>query len=172
MKSYTAPETPPVDEVPASSSVFLAGSIEMDKAEKWQDVVISKLEGYDVAVYNPRRERWDSSWVQEMANPVFAEQVNWELNHLCLADVKFFYFDPNTKSPITLMELGFVLGLFATKIVVVCPDGFWRKGNVEVICQRAGVKVLNDLNSGVRVLSEMLQNRSLQIDDVHPRNVV
>lgn len=42
------------------------------------------------------------------------------------------YFDPATKSPISLLELG----LFANsgKLVVVCPDAFWRKGNVDIVC--------------------------------------
>lgn len=43
------------------------------------------------------------------------------------------YFSPNTKSPISLLELG----LFARsgKVRVVCPEGFWRKGNVDIVCQ-------------------------------------
>jgi hypothetical protein len=39
------------------------------------------------------------------------------------------YFDPKGQSPITLLELG----LFHDKdIIVCCPEGFWRKGNVDV----------------------------------------
>ena len=43
------------------------------------------------------------------------------------------YFAPETKAPITLLELG----LFARtgKAVVCCPEGFWRKGNVDVVCR-------------------------------------
>ena len=51
------------------------------------------------------------------------------------------YFDPNTKSPISLLELG----LFAKsgKLIVYCPEGFWRKGNVDVVCKRYEVARAN-----------------------------
>ena len=44
---------------------------------------------------------------------------------------------------ITLLELG----LFARsgKLIVCCPDGFWRKGNVEVVCARYNVLLLDSL---------------------------
>jgi hypothetical protein len=53
------------------------------------------------------------------------------------------YFDPSTKSPISLLELG----LFARsgKIKVICPDGFWRKGNVEVVCNYYNIPFYNNL---------------------------
>ena len=54
------------------------------------------------------------------------------------------YFDPKTKSPISLLELG----LFAKsgKLVVCCPDGFWKKGNVDIVCQRYKVLKIKDLD--------------------------
>ena len=158
MKVYTAPEATRFTTVP---SVFLAGSIEMGTAEPWQDSTIAKLADLDVEIYNPRRADWDSSWVQSITNPQFATQVNWEMDHLELADIAFFYFDPATKAPITLMELGFMLGsaiMFTEAcIVVVCPKGFWRKGNVEVMCARAeaeGVHVFfeESLDEGIAIL--------------------
>ena len=47
------------------------------------------------------------------------------------------YFDPETKSPITLLELG--LYARSGKLVVCCPHGFWRRGNVDIVCDRYGV---------------------------------
>ena len=114
-------------------SVFLAGSIEMGKAEDWQSNLTNVFHeaGYDVL--NPRRDDWDSSWKQEFENPQFFQQVTWELNALEYSDLIVMYFAPDTKSPISLLELG----LFARsgKIRVVCPEGFWRKGNVDIVCQ-------------------------------------
>jgi len=113
-------------------SVFLAGSIEMGKAENWQEEATNtfNLSGWDVL--NPRRDDWDSSWAQDFENPQFYQQVNWELNALEHVDLIIMYFDPNTKSPISLLELG----LFArsNKLKVICPEGFWRKGNVDIVC--------------------------------------
>lgn len=116
-------------------TIFLAGSIEMGKARDWQAEIIRKLNGYDCAVLNPRRSDWDSSWVQSSTNPNFTTQVAWEMNGLEYADLAVFYFEPGTMSPISLMELGWMSGM-GKKCVVCCPEGFWRKGNVDLLCAR------------------------------------
>ena len=108
--------------------IFLAGSIEMGTAEKWQDKVVEALS--DITFLNPRRDDWDSSWVQSKDNQQFRQQVEWELEAQDVADLIIFHFDPETKSPITLMELG----LFVDKAIVHCPEGFWKKGNVDIVC--------------------------------------
>lgn len=127
--------------------VFLAGSIEMGKAEDWQSRLSTVLlahappTGQEIIVANPRRLQWDASWRQSIDEPMFAEQVNWELDHLDRADLALFYFQPGTQSPITLMELGLQLARpdASSRIIVCCPERFWRRGNVEVACQRAGL---------------------------------
>lgn len=121
--------------------VFLGGSIEMGKAEKWQDRIVKDLKEFDIAILNPRRDDWDSSWKESMKDSQFTKQVNWELNSLDDSDIIIFYFDPKTKSPITLMELG----LYAKhpNVLVCCPDGFWKKGNVEIVCHREKIKLFN-----------------------------
>jgi hypothetical protein len=88
-------------------TVFLAGSIEMGTADNWQDKAEKMLDRFVDVIYNPRRKDWDPNWEQSFDNPKFFEQVNWELDYIEVADHVIFYFDPNTKSPITLMELGF-----------------------------------------------------------------
>lgn len=32
------------------------------------------------------------------------------------------------------------------KLVVCCPEGFWRRGNVQVVCGRYGVKLVETLD--------------------------
>jgi hypothetical protein len=115
-------------------SIFLAGSIEMGAAENWQDKLSRALADQDIVIFNPRRDNWDSSWVQSISNPQFREQVEWELDHQEQADQIVMYFDPTTKAPISLLELG--LAARTGKLTVICPDGFWRKGNVEIVCKR------------------------------------
>jgi hypothetical protein len=133
-------------------SLFLAGSIEMDTAEHWQDRLVKELSDYDIAILNPRRDDWDASWVQSITNPQFKEQVTWELNAIDKSNVVAFYFDPNTKSPITLMEFGFCAA--DRDMVVCCPDGFWRKGNVEVVCDRFGIMLVNTFDELVSALKK------------------
>ncbi len=132
-------------------AVFLAGSIEMGTAENWQDQVAQALTNEDLTLLNPRRDVWDPTWEQTISNPNFRQQVTWELEAQDRAAMIVMYFDPATQSPITLLELG----LFANsgKLVVCCPDGFWRKGNVEVVCDRYHIPMvatLPDLIESIR----------------------
>jgi len=128
------------------TKIFLAGSIEMGTAEKWQDKVANALDRRRVIVFNPRRDDWDSSWEQDPTpGTQFEQQVSWELNHIDRSDIVVFYFDPETKSPITLLELGMALAA-RKRVIVCCPDGFFRKGNVVVTCAKFGVEVLNTLD--------------------------
>jgi Nucleoside 2-deoxyribosyltransferase like len=133
-------------------SVFLAGSIEMGAAADWQAQVEQSLRDWDGILLNPRRDEWDASWVQSASNSPFREQVEWELEGLERATVIATYFPPGTKSPVTLLELG----LFARsgRLLVCCPDGFWRKGNVEIVCARYGVPLVGELAELVRRLRE------------------
>ncbi len=128
----------PVVLAPGDRVVFLAGSIEMGAAEDWQTRLVASLDG--VVALNPRRAAWDSSWRQSIDEPQFREQVEWELDGLDRADVIAMWFDPATRAPITLLELG--LHARGGKVIVGCPDGYWRKGNVEVVCARFGVPLL------------------------------
>lgn len=135
--------------------VFLAGSIEQDKAEKWQDEVVDMFSSLNdnFVVLNPRRDHWHPEWTHE--DKEFKEQVKWELDCLAMADSILMYFDPKTLSPITLLELGLFAESMASydpyygnlekKIKVVCPDGYWRKGNVLFVCDRYDLKMYDDI---------------------------
>lgn len=138
-------------------TIFLAGSIEMGSADDWQKTVSLDLNDLDINILNPRRSDWDSSWEQKISNANFYEQVTWELNGLDRSDVIAMYFDANTKSPISLLELG----LYADqeKSVVFCPDNFYRKGNVDIVCQRYGIPI--HTNYGIWLLN--LRNKLLQL---------
>lgn len=123
--------------------VFLGGSIEMGNAEDWQTGMGEFFTNEKWGVFNPRRLDWDSSWEQKFTDPNFSQQVNWELNALDMADLILLYFVPNTKSPISLLELG--LYADSKKIYVVCPNGFWRKGNVDIVCNRKNIPLFETL---------------------------
>lgn len=125
--------------------VFMAGSIEMGTAEDWQTKFKNTVSDLDIILLNPRRDDWDKSWVQSIHNSQFKEQVTWELDNLEDADFVVFYFDPKTMSPITLMELGHISSVCHNAVIVCCPDGFWRKGNVEILCERKNYTLVNTL---------------------------
>lgn len=122
-------------------TIFLAGSIEMGKATPWQDAIINEFKDDDrFLFYNPRRPDWDNDFGEEEVRV----QVEWELHALENADMILMYYDPKTQSPISLLELG----LFARsgKLVVCCPEGFWKKQNVDITCQKYNVITVDDVS--------------------------
>ena len=133
-------------------NVFLAGSIELGQAEHWQNRVIDALSDKPIRFLNPRRKDWDSSWSQDINNDKFVEQVLWELSSLEQSHLVIMYFDPNTKSPISLLELG--LNAREQKLIVLCPEGFWRKGNVDVVCEYYGINQVDTFDE----LIEFIRN--------------
>lgn len=140
MKVICAPDTLEIN----SPSIFLAGSIDAGTAIDWQSTVIESFATTDYTVLNPRRPDWDSSWRQDITDPQFKRQVTWELDALDAADLVLMYFAPGSASPISLLELG--LYVRSKKLIVCCPDGFYRKGNVDIVCQRHGILQIPDIS--------------------------
>lgn len=135
---------------PKYKSIFLAGSIEGNGAEEWQQRIIKETPDKPYIYFNPRRDDYDKTLTQDIKNVQFKEQVEWELSALDIADNIIMYFDKETKSPISLLELG----LYATskKMVVCCPEGFWRKGNVDIVCETYNIKQVNSLDELIKRL--------------------
>ncbi len=133
-----------------SFTVFLAGSIEQGRAVDWQRDLVTAFKDKDILFLNPRRDQWDPNWRQDIEEEQFREQVEWELDALEKADLIIMYLQPETLSPITLLELG----LFArsNKLVVCCPDGYWRKGNVDVVCKRFGIQQVEKFEDLISVV--------------------
>lgn len=154
---YKAPVNTFVRETESMYHIFLAGSIDMGKAENWQQRLERELDCYsDVVICNPRRDDWDSTWVQSIHNPQFNDQVTWELANIECADLVVFYFDPNGQAPITLMELGLCAGR-EQRTIVCCPDGYWRKGNVEMICDRYDITLCNTIDDLINLVKVDLE---------------
>lgn len=148
---FVAPDPLPA-ELPRA--VFLAGSIEQGVADDWQSRVCARLDDLPVAVLNPRREAWDSTWEQSISNRQFREQVEWELAAMDRADIIAMYFSPGTRAPITLLEMG--LHAHTGKLRVCCPEGFWRKGNVDVTAARYAIEQFESLDALVDELRREL----------------
>lgn len=114
----------------------------MGVAEDWQTSLTNYISVPEHGVkcdyiFNPRRDDWDSTWHADSA--AFKEQVSWEMTALDCASTIIMYFDPSTKSPISLLELG--LHAASKKMIVCCPKGFWRRGNVEMVCDRFDIRL-------------------------------
>ena len=152
MKVVVAPDHHPSTNFERELRVFLAGSIEQDTAVEWQERLIELLAMVDrdillhVVVFNPRRAAWDASWINSIENEDFRVQATWELDGIENADYVLFYFDPATKSPISLLELGLVAATpDGPRAIVCCPEGFWRKGTVDIVCERYNIPMVGTL---------------------------
>ncbi|KAJ7018891.1 hypothetical protein C8F04DRAFT_1149825 [Mycena alexandri] len=108
-KVFKAPEHVTVE----GRSIFLAGSIEMGSVEDWQTLLAAKLSHLPITIMNPRRDAWDGSWEQDISNPMFKQQVDWELDSQDRADV---------------IAMDFTAG-----------------GNVQIICDRFGVELVDTM---------------------------
>ncbi|WP_313394410.1 nucleoside 2-deoxyribosyltransferase domain-containing protein [Sphingobium yanoikuyae] len=130
--------------------LFLGGSIDMGKATDWQRDMIAALADEKVTILNPRRADWNPAWKPEASDPNFRGQVEWELAALDSADIIILYLAPGTQSPVSLLEMG--LHARGGKLIVLCPDGFWRKGNVDITATRYGVEQVSTIEELTRVV--------------------
>jgi hypothetical protein len=138
-------------------TIFLGGSIEMGAAEQWQERVAKRLESHNVLLLNPRRDDWDSTWVQDPTpGTQFHEQVMWELDAQQSAMLLVYYFDANTKSPITLLELGLHAdqGIFST--IVCCPKEFYRYGNVAMVCDLWDIPLVHTFDEMISLIEPLI----------------
>lgn len=142
--------------VPADDrlKVFLAGSIDMGGSADWQAQFARELADEGVVLLNPRREDWNPAWKPVAEEPEFRRQVEWELTALQRADVIAMYLAPGSQAPISLLELGLHAG--SGKVLLACPDGFWRKGNVDIVAQRYGIPSYDTLPALVQAVRARL----------------
>ena len=134
--------------------VFLAGAIDQGRAEPWQDVVFQYLQDRPGTVLNPRRAAWDATWRQDLEDPRFAEQVTWELDALEAADAILCWLPAGSQAPISLLELG--LHARRGRLVVGCPPGFHRHGNVDAVCRRWNIPMAASLQEALQLLDDLL----------------
>lgn len=137
-------------------SVFLGGSIDMGAAEDWQTRLTNDIRFawerwnnsaknvMDFYMLNPRRDDWDSTWEQDPTpGTKFHEQVSWERAAQKNSDALIYYFADDSKSPITLLELGeYGRWDVVNRLVhVYCSPKFYRYGNVKMFCDDNDIPV-------------------------------
>lgn len=123
--------------------LFLGGSIDMGNARDWQAEMIRALADSNLILLNPRRADWNPAWAPVASNPHFRQQVEWELNALDSADIIVMVFTPGSQSPVSLLETG--LHARAGKMIIWCPEGYWRKGNVDITAEHYGIETVDSM---------------------------
>lgn len=124
-----------------AKSVFLAGTIDNGNSLNWQDRTITeliKLGVKDLEVYNPRREHWNPNPSKEDME----YQIKWEQEHLDKANIIAMVLLDDSKSPISLLEIG----LYAKtgKLIVFCTPNFYRWDNVRLTCKKYHIELIQD----------------------------
>lgn len=133
-------------------TTFLVGTIETENSEDWRKKYVEEMkdiannitdcknieENYNsetdvIVIYNPKRNTPTED---------IDTQINWELDALENVDNIYVNFEKDSKSPISLLELG----LFARteKICVTCPKEFYKYDNVRVVCERYNIPIRNE----------------------------
>ncbi len=152
MNVIYAPNRIPPQSIP---SVFLAGSIEMGEAEDWQARVANDLKDTAGTLFNPRGPNWDSSLPQSKDDAQFRAQVEWELDYLRRADIIALYFAPGTMSPISLLEMG--LHAVRGNMIICCPVGYARKGNVDIVAEQCAIPVYETYEEWIKALRDVIR---------------
>jgi len=121
-------------------SIFLAGTIDNGESDNWQKKLIDKFKNINIKIYNPRREHWNKNASKEEVE----YQIKWEQEYLDNANLIVMVLSDNSKSPISLLELG----LYATskKILVFCTDKFYRFDNVRLTCEKYNIPLFTNTN--------------------------
>lgn len=110
--------------------VFLAGTIDMGRSSDWQAALVARFRdsiGGRWLFFNPRRREFHAS-------PAEMEyQVAWELAHLEAADLIVMNLLGDSRSPISLLEMG--LYARSGKLFVACSPDYYRYDNVRITCR-------------------------------------
>lgn len=136
----------PSADVPTGvKSIFLAGTTAKVDTGDWRETLSSSLSDVPVTLYNPYRADWDSSWREDVDFAPYREQVEWELEKQDKADIVIIYFHPATQAPISLLEFG-LCARAPGKAIVCCPEGYWKRGNVQLVAKRYGVETVDSVD--------------------------
>jgi len=128
------------------TSIFIAGGI--TGCQDWQRSVEQFLSDTDVVLFNPRRDEFSDSNLEQ-------EQVQWEHDYLMSCSAHMFFFPPDSMCPVTMFELGKVASLQKPLFVAIHPK-FPRCRNVTIQLSiiRPDVKVVSnlvDLTSDIKI---------------------
>ena len=146
-----APSEEPINGI---KSVFLAGTTTTVDNIDWRERLSASLFDHPITIFNPNRPDWDSTWREDITFEPYREQVLWELDKQVKADLVVVYFHPATVAPISLLEFGLSAHV-PGKVIAIAPDGYSKRGNVQIVCQKFGIEFLDNIDK----LHEIIINK-------------
>ena len=134
-----------IDEIRLGKKLlFLAGSIDLELPGDWRKSVTEKLcRRFDF--FNPTTNNHKSLTEKEWEN-----HIEWELKAMERSDIILMNFLEEAKSPISLVELG--LNTLNKKLVVICPERFYKRQYIVSLCKYYSTPIFNDLKSAVNYI--------------------
>jgi hypothetical protein len=136
-------------------SVFLAGTTTAVGDIDWRQKLSESLSEYPITIFNPNRPDWDSTWREDISFGPYREQTLWELNKQEKADLVVVYFHPATLAPVSLLEFGLSAHI-PGKVIAMAPEGYQKKGNVQIVCQKYGIEFLDNIDKLDEIIIEKL----------------
>lgn len=130
--------------------IFLGGTIDSGKSEDWQKKICKKYANdKQIIVFNPRRAEWPS----DSDHNEVIRQIKWEHKRMDESDYIVMNILPDSKSPISLMEIG--MYCHSNKLLVFCTDKFYRYDNVKVVCEKYKIKLF-ETNDNKEIIKQIL----------------
>lgn len=83
------------------------------------------------------------------------------------ADTVAVFFGKLAKAPISMMEMGLWVRSEAGKgkLIVCCQEGFWKEGNVRILCAKYGVRVVGSVEELGDEILTLLREKDLLAAD-------
>lgn len=148
---------PSEDKTRVGKTIFLAGTIDSGDSPNWQRQLYQEMSKeqdlYDkVTIFNPRRDEWPDDGSDEVIR-----QIKWEHKHMDEADYIVMNIIGDSKSPISLMEIGMYAQ--SGKLTVFCPEDFYRFDNVKVVCEKYGIPLhtTNEISDIVKEIKKIIK---------------
>ncbi|CAM1372061.1 nucleoside 2-deoxyribosyltransferase domain-containing protein [Tenacibaculum xiamenense] len=126
--------------------VFLAGSMCIDKEDDWRKNVIKNFANVFDFI-DPTNENHNLLNDSQMEH-----HINWELEGLELSDIILMNLLPESKSPISMVELG--LYARSNKLIICCPENFYQYRYIKTLAKKYNVALFTELEKGIQHLKK------------------
>ena len=121
--------------------IFLAGSIDNRYFGNWRKKVIEEI-GDSNIILDPTNTNHDKLSDEDMKL-----HIQWELDALSKANTILLNFLPDSKSPISLVELG--LYVTSNKLIVICPKAFYKSRYVYTLREKYNTPIFDNINKAL-----------------------
>lgn len=139
-------------------SVFLGGRFSSDQTNDFREVIEQKLSDSDGVILTASNQQ---DWVGSISEPCiegdnqFTRHVVWGFLAQEEADMVVLYFDSESNSPTTMLELGLAVQ-YPDKIIVFCSDDFEQKATVDIVCKYNRIKQVHSIDAVVDEIKSRL----------------